>query len=192
MGLGALAFLAIKGATQLVGGALIGQSLTSKGGPFDVSPRSPKVQPGDILRQAIDIQSLLDRGLAPRLTVDPFTGDSVLSTVDQAPVLFEILEAKFAREQLRPTREELASDLAFRDFIIEQRRRTSRPLSALTQVSPLPVSTRPTARLLGPGVVGRGDTPRPVIPTLISRLSGPCAGPQTGFSRLTCARGGIA
>lgn len=192
MGLGALAFLAIQGLAKVAGPALLGQTLTSGGGPFAPRTEGGTVKKGDILRLNIDMQALADRGLSPQVSIDPFTGNIVLSTLDQAPVLFEILEARALRESLKPTPEELAGDLAFRDFIIEQRRLTSRPLSALTQVSAIPVSTRPTARLIGPGVVGRGDQPRPGIPSRQTRLSGPCAGPQTGFSRLTCARGGIA
>ncbi len=180
---------AIGGLAKFVGPSILVQGLQASGGPFDTSDRSPKLDLARVFRETREIE---ERGLTPRVSVDPFTGNVVISTADQSGVLFEILESKFLRESLAPTAEELASDLAFRDFIIEQRRLTSRPLSALTQVSSIPSSTRPTARLIGPGVVGRGNAPRPVIPTLVSRLSGPCAGPQTGFSRLTCARGGIA
>lgn len=180
---------AIAGTIKFAGPSVATLGLTARGGPFDTAQRSPRLDPGAIIAAVREVEL---RGLTPVISKDPFTGGFVISTADQGPVLFEILEAKFLREELAPTPAELASDFAFREFIIEQKALASRPLSALTQVSSIPGSTRPTARLIGPGVVGRGGSPRPVIPTRISRLSGPCAGPQTGFSRLTCARGGIA
>ncbi len=177
------------GAIKVIGPQIGTLGLTARGGPFDIAQRAPKINLSALIGGVQEIQR---RGLTPVISKDPFTGGFVVSTADQGPVLQEILQAKFIRQQLAPTAEELASDLAFRDFIIEQRRLSPRPVSALTQVSSVPFATRPTARLIGPGTVGRGDEPRPAIPTRVSRLSGPCAGPQTGFSRLTCARGGIA
>jgi len=155
--------------------------------------RFPKVQPGDILRQALDIVAIQEKGLTPVLSVDPFTGDSVLSTADQAPILFQLLGERFAREAFRSTPEENAAIFRAREELIERRRQFPVfPGSIGEQPTARDVVTQAlsttTAKVVAPGVVDRktSSLARP------RRLGGPCAGLNTGFSRLNCARGGFA
>jgi len=155
--------------------------------------RFPLVAPGDILRRALDIVAIQEKGLTPVVSIDPFTGASVLSTADQAPVLFEILGESFAREFLRGTPEESAAIFRAREELIESRRQfpvfpgeigeapTAR--DAVTQA----LSTT-TAKVVAPGVVDRKTSSL----ARSRRLGGPCAAANTGFSRLNCARGGFA
>ncbi len=153
--------------------------------------RIGKIRPGDILRAALDVQALSERGADPVVSTDPFTGDVVVSTRDQERNLMGILEDKAAREILAPFPEEITQIRELRDIVIDAGRRiNTSDLRLQGQVSAVPVSTRATARLIAPGVVGRGNVPSTQATSLRqSRLSGPCAGPQTGFSRLRCAQG---
>ena len=156
--------------------------------------RIGKIPPGDFLKAALDIQALSEGGLQPRISSDPFTGGLVVSTVDQERVLLGILEDREAREILAPFPEEITQIRELRDLVIEAGRRVpTSDLRLRQQVSAVPVSNRVTARLIGPGIVGRGNRPSSQASALrANRLSGPCAGPTTGFRRLTCQRGGIA
>lgn len=145
-------------------------ALQARGGPFEPErQRLPGITPGDILRGALAIQALSERGLVPVASTDPFTGDLVISTQDQSSVLETLLGEKFARETLAATPEELDEVLTFRDQVIQS------------------LST-PTARVIAPGVVSRGSRDAATS----KRLGGPCAAANTGFSRLNCARGGFA
>lgn len=145
-------------------------ALMAQGGPLEPErQRSPGLAPGDILRAALAIQALSEAGLVPVASTDPFTGDLVVSTKDQTPVLETILGEKFARETLAATPGEVEEVRTFRDQVIDS------------------LST-PTARVIGPGVVSRGSR----APATSRRLGGPCAAANTGFSRLNCARGGFA
>lgn len=154
--------------------------------------RFPKVTPGEILRLALDIQALQEKRLTPVLSIDPFTGGTVLSTADQSSVLFDLLGESFARESLRGTPEESAEIFRAREELIESRRQfpvfpgeigeapTTRDV--VTQA----LSTT-TAKVVAPGVVDRKTSSLATS----RRLGGPCAGANTGFSRLNCARGGF-
>lgn len=145
-------------------------ALQARGGPFEPErQRLPGITPGDILRGALAIQALSESGKVPVASTDPFTGDLVISTKDQAPVLQTLLGEKFARETLASTPEEVEEVRTFRDEVIDS------------------LST-PTARVIGPGVVSRGGRDAATS----RRLGGPCAAANTGFSRLNCARGGFA
>lgn len=144
--------------------------LQARGGPLEPErQRFPGLAPGDILRAALSIQALSEAGLVPVASTDPFTGDLVVSTQDQAPILETLLGEKFAREALAGTPEEIEQVRTFRDEVVDSLR-------------------MPTARVVAPGVVSKGsrDLGRP------TRLGGPCAAANTGFSRLNCARGGFA
>jgi len=144
--------------------------LQARGGPLEPErQRFPGLSPGDILRAALSIQALSEAGLVPVASTDPFTGDLVVSTQDQSPILETLLGEKFAREALAGTPEEIAGVRTFRDEVI----------GSLTTV---------TARVVAPGVVAKGS--RDLVPS--KRLGGPCAAANTGFSRLNCARGGFA
>jgi len=171
--------------TQVVGSGILGTALAPRGA------RSPQVAPGLIGEAARAIVALSERGLDPVISTDPFTGDTVVSTADQARHLQGILEDKAARELLAPFPEEIAQIRELRDIVIEAGRRVNTSDIRLQgQVSATPVSTRATARLIAPGVVGRGNrSSEQAISRRASGLSGPCAGPQSGFSRLRCAQG---
>lgn len=144
-------------------------ALQARGGPFEPArDRFPGIKPGDILRAALAIQSLSERGLVPVSSTDPFTGDLVVSTLDQAANLETILGEKFASEALAPGPEEITEIRTARDAVVR----------ALAM---------PTARRVAPGVVARRSSDLAVG----SRIAGPCAGANTGFSRLNCARGGF-
>lgn len=161
--------------TVAIGGAFIPGAalgllptiLQARGGPFaPKKERFPQIKPGDLLKAALAIQALSERGLQPVSSIDPFTGNLVVSTADQSGVLTTILGEKFAREALAPTREELDELSIVRQQVVDS-------------------FASPTARVAAPGVVTRGRQAQP------RRLGGPCAGVTTGFSRLNCARGGI-
>jgi len=144
-------------------------ALQARGGPFEPArDRFPGIKPGDILRAALQIQSLSERGLVPVSSTDPFTGDLVVSTQDQSANLETLLGEKFAREELAPGPEEIQEIRSVRDAVVRS-------------------LAMPTARRVGPGVVARrsSDLARP------RRIAGPCAAANTGFSRLNCARGGF-
>ena len=143
--------------------------LQAPGGPFAPrTGRAPGIKPGDLLRAALDIQALSEAGLVPVASTDPFTGDLVVSTADQGPILETLLGERFAREELRPTPAEVEEVGTFRDEVIASLR-------------------RPTARVVAPGVVARrtSDVGR------TSRLAGPCTGLNTLQARRDCARGGF-
>ena len=178
-------------------GGVIAQSLVARGGPFDTGARSPK-QLGDFAQFIRDINALSARGLQPVASFDPFTGASVLSTADQERVLEQLLGEKFAREALAPTPEEIAA--------VQAQQQESIRLGRIGQLFPQPVAPLPamsvnavrdvvvanltttTARPVAPGVVSKSSSTSAVP----KRLGGPCAGANTGFSRLRCARGGHA
>ena len=157
-------------------------------------PRPPK---GDLGRTVQGILELQARGLEPVLSKDPFTGGFVLSTADQADVLQDILLARSRRQALAPDAQEIAEIRAFRQAFIDVGRTQGlvdpRIPTAAAAIQPAAVeSVSVTAKLVAPGVVERGRTPRVTSRRLKSRLAGPCAGPQTGITRLRCARGGLA
>jgi len=150
---------------------------------------SPKIKPGEILKVALEIQALSERGLSPVLNTDPFTGGLVLSTTDQSAGLFDLLGERFARQALAGTPEESAAIFLARE---ESFKRT--PVTAsLVPESPtvreeVVADLAPiTGKLVAPGVVAKRTSGFSVS----RRLGGPCAGANTGFSRLTCARGGF-
>ncbi len=155
--------------------------------------RSPTLPPGDILRTALGIQALEQKGLDPVLSINPFTGGFVLSTADQSPILFELLGESFARESLRGTPEESAAIFSARQELIESRRQFPVfPGSVGEETTARDVVTQAlsttTAKVVAPGVVDRKTSSL----ARSRRLGGPCAGANTGFSRLNCARGGFA
>lgn len=165
----------------------VGQSLLTP------RERFPKVAPGEILRLALDIQALQEKRLTPVLSIDPFTGATVLSTSDQSPVLFNLLGERFAREALRGTLAESAAIFRAREELIESRRQFPVfPGSVGEETTPRDVVNQAlstsTAKVVAPGVVERKTSSL----TARRRLGGPCAGLNTGFSRLNCARGGFA
>ncbi len=145
-------------------------ALQARGGPFEPErQRFPGIKPGDLLKAALAIQSLSEQGQVPVASTDPFTGDLVVSTADQGPVLETLLGERFAREELRPSPQEVEEVRTFRDEVVSN-------------------LARPTARVVAPGVVARRTSDLGKV----SRLGGPCAGANTGFNRLNCARGGFA
>lgn len=162
--------------TTAIGGALIPGlaagilplALQAKGGPFDQSVRFPQIDLSEIGSTAVQIQRLKARGLQPVVSIDPFTGGQVLSTADQAPILERLLGEKFAREALAATPEEVTAVRDFREEVV-------RSLS----------SAKP--RVFQPGQTGISSR----VSATGRRLGGPCAGANTGFSRLNCARGGF-
>jgi len=157
-------------AIPLLGLQILPLALTARGGPFEPArDRFPGISPGDLLRAALSIQALSEAGLVPVASTDPFTGDLVVSTQDQAPILETLLGEKFARETLAATPEEIGEVRTFRDEVVDR-------------------LAMPTARVVGPGVVSRGSRDAGIS----RRLGGPCAAANTGFSRLNCARGGFA
>lgn len=153
----------------LLGLQVVLLGLQAKGGPL--APRTgrfPGIKPGDLLKAALAIQALSEAGKVPVASTDPFTGDLVVSTADQAPILQTLLGERFAREELRATPAEVEEVRTFRDEVVRS-------------------LARPTSRVVAPGVVARraSDVGRP------SRLAGPCAGLNTLQSRRDCARGGF-
>ena len=176
-----------------IGAAVIGEALQARGGPFDVAPRSPQVQPGDILRLALEAQALSERGLQPVISTDPFTGNTVISTSDQSGILQTLLGEKFAREALAATPEEIGEVFAFQQEAIAR----GRAGTLFPSVAPDPTSSTrdqvvadlftATARVVAPGVVARRSRDLAVP----GRLGGPCAAANTGFTRLRCGRGGF-
>jgi len=161
-----------------------------------VTPRQqfPKLNPGDLLRASLEIQGISEQGQQPVFGVDPFTGNFVISTADQSPNLNKILLDRAVREEsLRQQAESpppLFSGSPFRTTIdqpLELREIVVREFNAApAQVALVPESPRATKRLVAPGVVNKGNTPNER-----ERRSGPCAGRQTGLSRLRCGEGGF-
>lgn len=169
---------------------VIATGAQARGGPlapgFD---RAPGLQPGDILSVALQTQAMSEAGLSPVVSTDPFTGNVVISTLDQAEGLFNLLGEKFAREALAPGPAESAQVFAEREAFIESRRLTPAfPVPPVTEAREQVVAllTRVSPSVIAPGVV---SSARPAA--MSRRLAGPCAGPTTGFERLNCARGGI-
>lgn len=153
----------------LLGLQVVIAGLQAPGGPFAPTPdRFPSIKPGDLLKTALDIQALSEAGKVPVASIDPFTGDLVVSTADQAPILETLLGERFAREELRATPAEVEEVRTFRDEVVRS-------------------LARPTARVVAPGVVARrtSDLAR------TSRLAGPCTGLNTLQARRDCARGGF-
>jgi len=134
----------------------------------------PKISPGDLLKAALDIQALNARGLDPRLTTDPFTGDFVVSSADQSQFLEQILLDRAVGRESVATPRDVQEIRELRDVIIEAR-------SGPAFFTP----STPTGRVTAPGVVSRGNRLR-------SRVSGPCAGVLTQAQRAVCSRGGFA
>lgn len=152
-----------------LGLAILPLALQARGGPLEPArDRFPGIKPGDILRAALAIQALSERGLVPVASTDPFTGDLVVSTKDQSGVLETILGEKFAREALAPDPEEIAQIGTLRDQVVQN-------------------LAMPTARQVAPGVVARRSSDLAVG----RRIAGPCAAASTGFTRLRCGRGGF-
>jgi len=151
---------------------------------------SPKIDPSDILRQAVGIQTIVDQGHTPVLSIDPFTGGIVLSTANQAGVLFDILGTKFAREALAPTQAEIDAIGVAREEFIQSAPGLPATVPEVPTVREQVVAalTPTTAKVLAPGIVSKKSSRL----GLTKRLGGPCAGANTGFSRLNCARGGFA
>jgi len=160
----------ITGLTQAVGSVILGQAITPK------AFRAPKVKPGDFLKAALEIQALSERGLVPRITTDPFTGNFVVSTEDQSPILTELLADRSIRELLAPTESELAGVRAVQT-------------QALSLV---PGQGSATARQVAPGRVSRGTAITSSVAAVTRELSGPCAGAASGFQRVRCNVGGFA
>ncbi len=180
---------AVLGAIQAVGPAILGataQTLLTK------RERFPSLAPGELLQASLQIQALSERGLVPRVSTDPFTGNLVISTESQSEGLFNLLGERFAREALASTPEESAAIFSEREAFIESRRLN--PVFPSGADPPVPTVreqvvaslSRSSPQPIAPGVVSNA---RPNV--MVRRLAGPCAGPTTGFARLNCARGGI-
>jgi len=150
-----------------------------------------KIRPGAILGAALQIQALSEAGLVPRASTDPFTGNLVVSTVDQAPNLLGILADRADRLEFPFTEEDEGALFAARERFIDRAAATARPTIALTKVSPPAFSNRVTARPASGGGVQRGGIPSvsAVNGLNMLRLSSLCAGAQTQISRLRC--GGV-
>lgn len=156
----------------------------------NAATKPSKVKPGEFLKLALNIQALSESGLVPVLSVDPFSGDTVLSTSDQAAGLFDLLGTKFAREFLAPTPAEIEEIRVARDASIALGQGPSvQPVTAPTLRDEVVQALAPsTGRVVAPGVVAKKSSGLAVS----TRLGGPCAAANTGFSRLNCARGGFA
>jgi len=138
--------------------------------------RFPGIKPGDFLKAALDIQALSESGQQPRITTDPFTGNLVVSTEDQANVLEGILADRGIRDLLQPTPEETLAAQRVRQDVL----------------AVIPGTIGATARLVAPGVVVRGEI-KPGAPVVQGRpLSGPCAGGTSLSSQIGCNIGGFA
>ena len=182
--------------TAAVGGivGLLGPSVLGAVGTTLVTERThfPRIAPGDILRAALATQALSEQGLTPRISTDPFTGNLVVSTLDQTEGLFNLLGERFARGALASTPGESAAVFAEREAFIEDRRRfpvsasNADPPVAAVRENVVQALLRVSPQVIAPGVV---SSARPS--TMSRRLGGPCAGITTGFERLNCARGGI-
>jgi len=181
--------IVVGGIVQAVGPAILGASATSL---LTKRERFPGLAPGEILSAALQTQALSERGLVPRLSTDPFTGNLVISTEDQSAGLFNLLGERFAREALASTPAESAALFREREAFIESRRinpvfpgGVDPPVETVRESVVLAL-TRESPKEIAPGVV---SSARPNVMT--RRLGGPCAGVTTGFARLNCARGGI-
>lgn len=152
---------AITGLTTGVASLVVGSAIQPKG------DRAPKITPGSLLRAALEIQALSEAGKVPRVTNDPFTGNIVISTQDQAGVLSSILADRELRNLLAPTPEESLAAQQTRESVL-----------AL-----VPGTIGATARQVAPGVVMRGR---------LSPLSGPCAAGSSTFDEIRCNLGAFA
>ena len=151
------------------------------------SSTAPKGPASRALQSLVDAGiALTERGVTPVLSRDPFTGNTVLSSMDQSPILQQLLFEKAVREATRATPEEIGEIRELREQIIEARSVAAdpAPVGQPVTVAQALLSTAPTAREAAPGVVSRGNRP-----AITPRLSTACAGRQTGFSRLRCGRG---
>jgi len=182
----------------LAAGVIV-QGVSARGGPLATGVSAPKGPPSGELQKLIDAGlALAARGLVPVQSVDPFTGNLVLSTEDQQGFLFDILGERFAREALAATPAESAAIFREREAFIESRRANPVFPGTVAPVAVDPVDqTRErivqslvatSPKLIAPGVVS-SRTARSTRPG--RRLGGPCAGITTGFQRLSCARGGF-
>jgi len=152
-----------------VGAAILGSGLQLEINRSQ-KQRLPGIKPGDLLRAALDIQSLSEEGLQPRATTDPFTGNLVISTADQEANLQGILADQRLRELLAPTPEETETSARNR----------------LVVLSLIPGTRGATGRQIAPGIVRRGE------PTPGRQTSGPCAGGLSRLSQIRCNVGGFA
>lgn len=150
---------------------------------------APKIKPGEFLRTALAIQALTAQGLQPVLAADPFSLNTVLFTEDQSGVVFDILGTKFASEALAGTPEESAAIFAAREEFIQSAPGFPATVPEVPTVRDEVVAalTPSTAKVVAPGVVAKKSSGMAVS----TRLGGPCAAANTGFSRLNCARGGF-
>jgi len=176
--------------------AVLAVSVAAEGVRTETTPsqRFPSLKPGDLLRAALEIQSVSERGDKPAFGVDPFTGDFVVSQESQAPILQQLLLDRAVRtETLRqqaesppellsgaPFRTTIDQPLELRDIVV----REFNPAPAI--VALVPESPRATRRQISPGVVNKGNTLNDR-----EQRSGPCAGRQTGLTRLRCGEGGF-
>ncbi len=184
-----IATTVVLGTIQAVAPAVLGatvQSLLTK------KERFPGLTPGELLQAGLATQALSERGLVPRVSTDPFTGNLVISTEDQSAGLFNLLGERFAREALASTPAQNAQLFRDREAFIESRR--------INPVFPTP-SEAPVETLREQVIAPLLRTsPAPIAPGVVSsshlgarseRLGGPCAGITTGFARLNCGRGGF-
>lgn len=180
-----------------IGAAILGEALQAQGGPLErPRVRAPQTQPGDILKLSLQVQALSERGLQPVLSIDPFTGNQVVSTQDQSAILETLLGEKFAREALAPTAEEIREVFDLQQEAIA-RGRAGTLFAAPPVVAPQEIGSvrdevvrslsTQTARPVAPGVVVRRSSDL----ASARRIGGPCAAANTGFTRLKCARGGF-
>jgi len=175
---GPISFLIVSGIVKAAAPAILGQAVQVE----VARTRFPGIKPGDLLKASLDIQSLSERGLSPVTSVDPFTGNLVISTADQSTVLAGILADREIGRQIDALGEEPGSPAALQRIALAQQiRETAR--------EHVPGTIGATARLVAPGVVVRGEL-RPGLPG--RPLSGPCAGGGSILEQIRCNVGGFA
>jgi len=171
---GPLAILVVGGIVKAAAPAIIGTAVQVEA----TRSRFPGIKPGDFLKAALDIQGLSERGLTPRITTDPFTGDFVISTEDQSGVLTQILADREISRQITTLGEEVGGAVELQRAALQQQVRAV-----------VPGTIGATARAVSPGVVVRGEL-RPGLPG--RPLSGPCAGGQSTLEQIRCNERGFA
>ena len=140
--------------------------------------RFPKVRPGDLLKAALQINELSERGLEPSVSTGPL-GNLVVGSRDQDVPLLATEAA------LRRVRTPTAAALS--DFSREVAAIRQPPQTVAQAVIPPGQLGGVTARLQNGAVVRSTSPPSP--PPI--RRSGPCAGANSSIQRIRCNIGGL-
>lgn len=100
-------------------GGVLAEGISASLAPSLATARN---RPGDFLRVAQEIQRLRARGLDARVSSDPFTGNILISTADQEPILEQLAFEAAVRAATQPSQAFSEALFRARERFIESRR----------------------------------------------------------------------